>query len=395
MRPMVLAALAVPAVLVGVMAVLHAREIPGVIAAAGLIALGVLIWTFGSRAEARLNRSEHREHLLEAELEQLRRLMAGDSGDSNAHESAANRQRNALHFAQTPIGIIEWDQHHCVLDWNRGAEKIFGWSRDEVIGKGRLEFLVPDASREHVREVWGVLLTQKIAVKSGNENMTRDGRVIFCEWVNTPLIDVAGELVGVTSLVQDVTQRRAEEQAVHRMAYHDALTGLPNRALMYDRLEQTLKQSRRGRSRAAVVFVDLDRFKEVNDTMGHDAGDELLQQIAQRLAESVREGDTVARIGGDEFVLVLSDIHRPDDDGRAAEKLQRALAKPVLIRGKSVEVTASIGVSIYPEHGNSGETLLKHADMAMYQSKQTGRNSVGIYSPDLVGAEPSGLEAAG
>ena len=300
-------------------------------------------------------------------------------------ERGSQLRSHGLHLEQTPLGVIEWDMDFRVCEWNRAAEKIFGYSRAEAIGQQRLDFLVPPASREHVGEVWAVLLAQRVAVKSGNENCTRDGRTIFCEWHNTPLIASDGAMVGIASIVQDITSRRDEELAIHRMAYHDPLTGLPNRALMHDRLEQALKQARRNRNRAAILFLDLDHFKQVNDRMGHSAGDELLRQVAQRLAEAVREGDTVARLGGDEFVVILSDIYRADDAERAAEKILRALARPVQLQGEDYAVTTSIGISVYPDHGASGEALLKHADMAMYRAKRSGRNTVEVFSAELLG----------
>ena len=290
-----------------------------------------------------------------------------------------------LHIAQCPLAIIDWDCDLQVVGWNPSAEKVFGHTATQALGQSALSFLLSDVVTDHVREVWGIVRAQQISVRSCNENIARDGRTLFCEWFNTPIKDAVGAVIGYSSIVQDITQRRQEEEAIHRMAYHDILTGLPNRALMNDRLDQTLKQARRNRTHAAVLFLDLDHFKTINDTLGHAQGDELLRQVASTLAEAVREGDTVARLGGDEFVVILSDLYLADDAKVAAEKLLRALARPVLLGEQQFEVTTSIGVSIYPDHGAQSEVLLKHADMAMYRAKSSGRNNIAIFSPDLTG----------
>jgi diguanylate cyclase (GGDEF)-like protein len=167
------------------------------------------------------------------------------------------------------------------------------------------------------------------------------------------------------------------------MAHHDALTGLPNRRLMQDRLNQAIMAARRKQRHVAVVFLDLDRFKVVNDTLGHDTGDFILKDVARRLSTCVREGDTVSREGGDEFVVILPDLERPEHARLVADKILKELARPVEIGGHEIHVTPSIGISHYPNDATDVHQLLKHADNAMYQAKDAGRNTVRFFTNDL------------
>ena len=181
-------------------------------------------------------------------------------------------------------------------------------------------------------------------------------------------------------VLRDDTERKRAEQRVRHLAQHDALTGLPNRALLLDRLRQALRQARRERGRIAVVMLDLDDFKAVNDALGHPGGDRFLSAVAARLRATVRESDTLARFGGDEFTLVqtrLGDLH-----GAAvlADKIIAALAQPFVIDGQVMRITTSIGVAVYPEQGTAPETLMEHADIALYRAKAEGRNRAVVYA---------------
>jgi len=178
---------------------------------------------------------------------------------------------------------------------------------------------------------------------------------------------------------QDISQRKLVEDEMQRAAHHDLLTGLPNRVLLEDRLQQTLMSAQREHSRFAVLFIDLDEFKPVNDTYGHAIGDEVLKGSARRILECLRTSDTVARIGGDEFVSILSRIQQGGDAVAVAAKIRRSLAEPFVIDGLSVKISTSIGVAIYPEDGEHEEVLLERADQAMYQAKQSGRNQVRLF----------------
>jgi diguanylate cyclase (GGDEF)-like protein len=170
------------------------------------------------------------------------------------------------------------------------------------------------------------------------------------------------------------------EQRIWHVAHHDSLTGLPNRTLLHDRLQQALTQGQRGRHRVAVMFLDLDRFKSVNDTLGHAIGDELLKHVAERLKSAVRAVDTVSRLGGDEFVIILHEMSSPDDVVQVAEKILGALAPPVTIEGHQLRTTPSIGISMFPDDGDEVIALMKSADTAMYQAKAAGRNNFQFFA---------------
>jgi diguanylate cyclase (GGDEF)-like protein/PAS domain S-box-containing protein len=202
-----------------------------------------------------------------------------------------------------------------------------------------------------------------------------DGSV---RWVHDrafPLFDEAGALTLVTGIAEDITARKATEERLLFLAHYDSLTGLPNRPLFYDRLQQALAHCRRGNRAAAVVFADLDHFKVVNDTLGHAAGDDLLQQVARRLRESLRSDDTVCRLGGDEFAVILSDLAHGDDAAVLVQKLMRALERPFDLDGRELFVTASAGITLFPNDGDDADALLKNADTAMYRAKELGRTS--------------------
>jgi diguanylate cyclase (GGDEF)-like protein len=167
--------------------------------------------------------------------------------------------------------------------------------------------------------------------------------------------------------------KQTNEQITH-LAHHDVLTGLPNRILFYDRLNHAISGAHRNKTQLAVLFLDLDGFKQINDTLGHDAGDELLRMAAKRIQACVRESDTVARMGGDEFTIILCDVHTPNGQDNVAKKIIEAMASPFMINGKNCSVSASIGIALYPDNGVNADQLLKIADAAMYLAKNSGKN---------------------
>ena len=173
-------------------------------------------------------------------------------------------------------------------------------------------------------------------------------------------------------------QLEDHSRALEALALHDALTGLPNRRLLMDRLSLAIAHARRNKGTMAVMFLDLDGFKQINDTLGHDAGDTLLKTVAARLVATVRQEDTVARLGGDEFVIALWELSHVDDASKLVSKVVRAVSQPYSIQGRSVSMTASVGVSIYPTHGEEVETLMKSADLALYEAKRSGKNDYRI-----------------
>lgn len=289
------------------------------------------------------------------------------------------------HFENTPLAVIEWDAAFRVRRWSPQAERIFGWTEQEVLGKRLkdLKFVVEDDKAEVMGLVERLQNQSETHVTSLNRNYRKDGRIIWCEWYNSNLADDTGKLVSVLSLAQDVTARvEAEERLVHQ-ATHDSLTGLPNRSLLQDRLRQAITRGRRNQSRVATLFIDLDRFKDVNDTLGHRVGDELLRAMASRLNAAVRESDILVRLSGDEFMVVLEQIGDLDAATRVAAKLLDEIRAPSFIEGNEIFVSGSIGISVFPDDADDADALLRHADMAMYQAKQTGKNTYCVFSADL------------
>jgi diguanylate cyclase (GGDEF)-like protein/PAS domain S-box-containing protein len=199
--------------------------------------------------------------------------------------------------------------------------------------------------------------------------------------------DPGGRAIRAIGTNLDNTERKAAEDRIHQLAYYDSLTGLPNRSLLMDRLNQALSQAKRFGRSLAVMFLDLDDFKKINDTLGHMAGDELLKLVAQRLVGCIRTGDTISRQGGDEFVVVLAEIAQPGDAARVAEKIVDAMTDTFEIAGKALSITVSIGISVYPINGTDDlQELMKKADIAMYAAKRAGRNRYEFHAPALSGS---------
>jgi diguanylate cyclase (GGDEF)-like protein/PAS domain S-box-containing protein len=195
--------------------------------------------------------------------------------------------------------------------------------------------------------------------------------------------DDAGHVTRMSGITMDIDDRKNAEERIQHLAYSDALTGLPNRRLVQDRLTQALASARRQKNRVALLFLDLDRFKNINDSLGHAVGDLLLQEVAGRLTIWGRDQDTVARVGGDEFLLVLTGLKDITDAAVAAERLMDAIIVEYYIQGHALNITCSLGISIFPEHGTNGETLIKNADIAMYSAKESGRNGFRFFTPDM------------
>ncbi len=212
------------------------------------------------------------------------------------------------------------------------------------------------------------------------ENRHKNGD-IRVEWLSISRIDDGQGAGRHLAIFHDISRRKEAEELLRHRAHHDALTDLPNRSLFYDRLQSTFNQAKRYHRIFALLLVDLDRFKEVNDNLGHAAGDELLIEAARRLSSCVRESDTVARLGGDEFAIILSDMASEDEAEQVARRAVQLLAEPYHLDGGTAEISGSIGIALHPQHGQDSEQLLRHADSAMYAAKTGGRNAYRVYAP--------------
>jgi len=311
----------------------------------------------------------------------------------------AGRAAKALHLENEvanltldSIGeaVLRADSQGKVTYLNRIAEKVTGWSREEAQGRPVAEVLklIDGASRAAVGDALGAARQEDETASStaGSTNcilVRRDGFEVDVE-SKTTLIHEHGESVsGAIVAFRDVSADRAKSLELSHLAQHDALTDLPNRVLFNDRLEQAISLAERQDKQLAVMFVDLDHFKKINDSLGHDIGDKVLQSVAGRLKGCIRRSDTISRIGGDEFVVLLSQVEHAEDAAISAQKALRALTAPLIIDGKSLDINVSIGVSTYPSDGQDAESLLNRADNALYEAKQRGRNNYQFFRHEM------------
>ncbi|MEQ1881788.1 MAG: diguanylate cyclase, partial [Burkholderiales bacterium] len=225
-----------------------------------------------------------------------------------------------------------------------------------------------------------------IEVRDFEEDIVfNDGTIRHLIGNAAPLRDVNGKVYGAVGAFVDITTRRGMEEQIRRMAHFDALTNLPNRILLMDRLDQALAISQRNQTKTAVIFMDLDNFKAINDSLGHHVGDMLLQLVAERIKAALREVDTVSRLGGDEFVMVLPELRHTEDADLIAQKLLRTLGEEFIVSGDKIRCTPSMGISVYPDHATEASTLIRIADKAMYHAKQNGRDTYLFYDRAMKG----------
>jgi diguanylate cyclase (GGDEF)-like protein/PAS domain S-box-containing protein len=287
-------------------------------------------------------------------------------------------QLHATAFRNAHDGIALTDTAGNILDVNPAFSRITGYERDEVIGRNPRMLKSGRHDAEFYAALWRSLKdTDNWRGEIWNRNKYGE---IYPELLSISAVhDAAGELTNYVAVFADISRLKAQERQLRQMAYYDALTDLPNRALLADRLVQGIQQTRRTQTLMAVCYLDLDGFKTVNDSLGHDAGDRLLVEMATRLKATLRGGDTVARLGGDEFVLLLVGLESIEECRLALERLLNAIAQPILIEDQPVVVSASIGVALFPQDDSDADTLMRHADQAMYQAKQSGKNRYHIF----------------
>ncbi len=276
-------------------------------------------------------------------------------------------------FAHTFEGIMITDANDTILSVNPAFTVITGYEQAEAVGQTPRLLHSQRQTEQFYREMWGVL-TATGEWRGEIWNQRKDGD-IYLQWTSiTTIKDAAGQPHRRISVMTDITEMRRKDEHIRHQAYHDTLTGLPNRMLLQNRLEHAIKSAQHDETRIAVLFIDLDRFKVINDSLGHIVGDELLQYAAKRLSKSVRASDTLSRQGGDEFVI-LTVIDHITDAAHIAEKVIADMNAPFEIGGHSLSAGASIGISIYPQDGGDTATLLRNADIAMYAAKEAGRRT--------------------
>ncbi|MEW5745315.1 MAG: EAL domain-containing protein [Nitrospirota bacterium] len=286
-------------------------------------------------------------------------------------------------FDQSPIGVSVVAMDYRILRTNRELCRISGYSCEEMTSLTLDRIIHPDdlpATIEHFQRLAADELDH---FQLDRRLIRKRGSTIWVRLSVRIIRDTDGVPSYFLPMMEDITDRKRMEEMIRHQAYHDLLTGLPNRTLFMDHLNLALHQAQRNRQRLAVMFLDLDRFKNINDSMGHNAGDRLLKKVASRLRTCVRESDTVARIGGDEFTILLPSIGQSDDASVTARKIIASLKEPYMIDHHALYVTPSIGISMYPDDGEYADTLLKNADIAMYHAKEQGRDNHQFYNPQM------------
>lgn len=280
------------------------------------------------------------------------------------------------------FAIYMLDPEGRVVSWNPGAEHIKGYSREEILGQHFSLFYTKEAIDRGEPEALLQVAAEQGRCAQERWGVRKDGSRFWVSTVVTALRDESGRLSGFAKLTRDATEHKAMEDHLRQQALHDVLTGLANRTLLRDRIQQAFRRRDRRDERLAVLFIDLDDFKRVNDTMGHDAGDRLLVEVAARLRECIRPSDTAARLGGDEFGVLLEDLHDPSDAARVAERILEVLQPPFVLAKTEVTVSASIGVVATPK-GQSADEAMRNADLAMYAAKQEGRSRFALFEPRM------------
>ncbi len=313
-------------------------------------------------------------------------VAAHDVTERQRAQEAARQAEEKYHaiFDNAVTGIFQHTPDGRPISINRAFAQMHGYASAEellaeITNAGAQLFVHPERMVElaEAAAAGGI-------VRCAEVELYRKDRSRFWVMVNLRAVrDETGKVVLFEGTAEDITHRKAAEAQVSFLAYHDALTGLPNRVLFRDRLETALAGARRRNERLAVLFLDLDRFKNINDSLGHSFGDRMLKVVAERLRECVREQDTVARVGGDEFLIMLGGVSDAAGPMAAAQHIMSAMAKTFVVHGRTLNTSCSIGISVFPEHGEDGETLIKNADAAMYSAKEDGSSRVRLFASEM------------
>lgn len=284
-------------------------------------------------------------------------------------QARINEHRLNIMLDHAPLSLIVLDEHYHVISWNSEAEKTFQWRSQDMLGKSILSIIVPNRRKDVENTLAEVIQCHEV-MRSENLNLRADGSEILCEWLNAPFQDAKDRANFILCMARDITEQKRLEQQLEQAAHYDPLTSLPNRALILELIKQSLAVAVRQKSRLAILFLDLDGFKAINDSLGHEIGDRLLQAIAGRLQQIIRDCDYAGRLAGDEFLVILQDIGGRKNAQAVADKLRDAIAEPLRLKNHRVSVTASIGISLFPDDASDLNMLINQADQNMYQAKR-------------------------
>ncbi|RQH04990.1 putative bifunctional diguanylate cyclase/phosphodiesterase [Paraburkholderia dinghuensis] len=306
-----------------------------------------------------------------------------EKSDLALMQSTATQKLAAKVFHKTIEGIVVTDAHGCIESVNPAFTQITGYSEEEVIGKTPRVWKSNHHDAGFYQEMWRVI--EHTGQWAGEVWNRRKSGEVYLQEQTIQRIESEDGVDRYVAVFNDITEQRRKDEHIEYLAFHDSLTSLANRSMLADRLKQAISLADGSGSELAVVFVDLDNFKHVNDTFGHDKGDDLLKVVAARLQTVVRQTDTVARLGGDEFVLVLQPCGRPEEIAATAERVINQIAAPIDLSGLSLRVGASIGIAVYPGDGVDVASLMKGADTAMYDAKAAGKGTYRFFSAELAG----------
>ncbi|MBW9256673.1 MAG: EAL domain-containing protein [Candidatus Thiodiazotropha sp. (ex. Lucinisca nassula)] len=296
---------------------------------------------------------------------------------NHSDQALANRIFNAF-----KDGILVTDTKLQIIDVNESFSRVTGYSREEALGQKPQMLSSGRHGREYYERMWQQL--EQNGVWQGTIWNRRKNGEIYPEWLSIEaLTDRRGDVTHYTAVFSDLSRHKDIHNQIHLMAYYDSLTGLPNRQLFSDRLDLSLSQAKREKQKVALFFMDLDRFKDINDSLGHTTGDQLLNAVANRLTSSLRQSDTIARLGGDEFTVILSGIQDDEKAINVANKILDCFRQPFRVGRRDIHISTTIGISLYPEHSTDSEHLVRHADTAMYQAKEAGKNRFMLYTPQM------------
>ena len=272
-------------------------------------------------------------------------------------------------FEHAPFSMIMLDQEGRIQSWNAYATQTFKWTRDETTGKDIIELIVPKGLQDNIRKIFKRVLEESSVIRSENPNLRKDGEEIICEWINAPFFDQRTRSTHVICMARDITERRKLEKELERAAHYDSLTKLPNRTLILDLLGKAIATAKRMKTKLAVLFLDINDFKTINDRYGHAVGDEVLVMLAARLLTTVRASDYVGRLAGDEILIVLQNVESMHQVDVVLDKITKVIAEPVHTDKHLIHVTASTGVSMYPDDAEELDHLITKADDHMYRVK--------------------------
>ena len=310
-------------------------------------------------------------------------LIRGSITDITVRKRAETQMRKlSSALQQTDDAIVITDPNGIVDYVNFAFERITGYSSEEVLGKNLKMIRSDKHSDDFYQRLWQTIALGKV-FSDVFINRKQDGTLYYEEKTISPLKDENGQITNYISVGRDISGRMEIQERLQYLAHHDVLTDLPNRVLFFDRLEQSLFRATRNKTLLSVMFLDLDRFKNINDTLGHDTGDLVLKQVAMRLKGQLRASDTIARLGGDEFAIMLESIDDIESTKAIALNLIHALSKPVIAGRHELHITTSIGISTFPTDGSDANSLLKNADIAMYQAKNLGKNTFQFYYKEM------------